>query len=38
MPQLSFGDMEYTNRRRKTKRELFLAQMEKSSPGLIGSI
>ena len=32
MPQLSFGDMEYTNRRRKTKRELFLEQMDKIIP------
>ncbi len=32
MPQLSFGDMEYTNRRRKTKRGLFLEQMDKIIP------
>ena len=32
MPQLSFRDMEYTNRRRKTKRELFLEQMDKIIP------
>lgn len=32
MSQLSFGDMEYTNRRRKTKRELFLEQMDKIIP------
>ena len=32
MPQLSFGDMEFTNRRRKTKRELFLEQMDKIIP------
>ena len=32
MFQLSFGDMEYSNRRRKTKRELFLEQMDKIIP------
>ncbi len=32
MPQLSFGDIEYINRRRKPKRELFLEQMDKIIP------
>ena len=32
MSQLSFGDMEYANRRRKTRREAFLEQMDKIIP------
>ena len=32
MPQISFGDIEYLNRKRKTKREHFLEQMEKVIP------
>ena len=32
MAQLSFGEMKYTNRRRNTKRELFLEQMDKIIP------
>lgn len=32
MTQLSFGDMEYANHRRKTRREAFLEQMDKIIP------
>ncbi len=32
MEQLSFSDIEYSNRRRKTKREEFLASMDKIIP------
>lgn len=32
MSQLSFGDMEYANRRRKTGREAFLEHMDKIIP------
>ncbi len=32
MPQLSLGDVKYANRRRNTKRELILEQMDKIIP------
>ena len=32
MPQITFGDIEYLNHKRKTKRECFLEQMEKVIP------
>ena len=32
MKQLTFGDAEYTSKRKKTRREVFLAEMEQIVP------
>jgi IS5 family transposase len=33
MSQMSFGDAEYAGKRKQTRRELFLAEMEQVVPG-----
>jgi IS5 family transposase len=32
MSQLTFGDVEYANKRKKTRREVFLEEMEQVAP------